>query len=62
MSVGPLTLFNWSFYGFEQTLSTQEHAGVQMIVPSRYWTRRAYIAGYSHTILWNVIICSKEMF
>ena len=31
MLAGPLTLFYWSFYGFEQTLSTQEHAGVQMI-------------------------------
>ena len=34
-----VNIFHCSFYRFEHTLSTQEHAGVQIIIPLRHLHR-----------------------
>ena len=34
-----VNLFHCSLYGFEHTLSTQEHAGVQIIIPCQHLHR-----------------------
>ena len=44
----PLTLFHCSLYEFEDTLSSQKHAGVQIIIPGDIYISKLNITKYIH--------------
>ena len=44
----PLTLFHCSLYEIEHTLSTHEHADVQVIIPGDVYISRLSITKYIH--------------
>ena len=48
MLIVPLTLFYCSSYEFKYTLSTQEHAGVQVIISGNIYISQLNITKYIH--------------